>query len=443
MFEIKGKYTTAKVMIDAVEETCVKQIHGFLNHPAFTNPISIMPDTHAGKGSVIGFTMPLTSKVIPNVIGVDIGCGMLSYNLGTELNISLEQLDKQIREKVPFGFSTHDKAVMHFKNEFPWTKVRESAKQFTNAYNKKFNTNFISELYEGEDKWFQKKCEQIGADQRRVINSIGTLGGGNHFVEIGKSADDHFWLTIHTGSRNFGKCVCEYWQNYAIKVVKKEKDEIVSNEIKRIRETFVKSNIEQEIKVLRQHYSLDNISQQLCYLEGESVIRYLFDMIFAQQYAQVNREHIAKIISNLINPAMKAFQQVESVHNFIDFRDFIIRKGAIRSYTDELMIIPFNMRDGILLCKGKSNSEWNYSAPHGAGRVLSRSAAKREVKLEDFEKSMQGIFSTSIGLGTLDESPMAYKDSKMIEEAIEPTAEIIAKIKPILNMKDSEGKEKD
>ena len=140
---------------------------------------------------------------------------------------------------------------------------------------------------------------------------------------------------------------------------------------------------------------------------------------------------------------MKAFQQVESVHNFIDFRDFIIRKGAIRSYTDELMIIPFNMRDGILLCKGKSNSEWNYSAPHGAGRVLSRSAAKREVKLEDFEKSMQGIFSTSIGLGTLDESPMAYKDSKMIEEAIEPTAEIIAKIKPILNMKDSEGKEKD
>jgi len=330
MFEIKGKYTSAKVMIDEVEETCVKQIHGFLNHPAFTNPISIMPDTHAGKGSVIGFTMSLTDKVIPNVIGVDIGCGMLSYNLGKELKISLEQLDKQIRERVPFGFAAHDKAVIHFKNEFPWTKVRESAKQFINAYNKKFQTNYLPELY--EDGWFEKKCEQIKAEQRRVINSVGTLGGGNHFCEIGKSEDDHFWLTVHTGSRNLGKCICEYWQNYAIKIVRKQKEEEIKREIERIRKIYTGQEIKREIDNIRSKFCLDNVSQQLCYLEGENGIRYLFDMIFAQTYAEVNRQHIANIITKIINPSEFENITIESIHNFIDFRDFIIRKGAIRSY---------------------------------------------------------------------------------------------------------------
>jgi len=438
-----GKYTTAKVMIDNVEESCISQITSFINHPAFTNPISIMPDTHWGKGAVIGFTMPMTQKIIPNVIGVDIGCGMLSQDLGEKLSMSYDELDKIIRDKIPFGSNMHDKAVIHLKKDFPWNEVRKTAKDFTNAFNVKFNTSYSPEIYEGEEKWFQNKCKQINANERRIINSIGTLGGGNHFIEIGKDdIKNHFWLTIHTGSRNFGKCVCEYWQYYATKIVRKGKDFSIKTEIENIRKTYTGKDIESEIRKLRNDAGTDNVKNVMDYLEDEDAMHYLADMIFAQKYAEVNRKYIADIICDVLDSSIKSrsdLKRISCVHNFIDFRDFIVRKGAIRSYTGEEMIIPFNMHDGLLFCKGKSNSEWNYSAPHGAGRVYSRAKAKQIIDVEKFKDSMKDIYSTSVGFNTLDEAPEAYKNSKMIEEAIEPTAEIIMRVKPVMNMKDAKG----
>ncbi|RPJ75058.1 MAG: RNA-splicing ligase RtcB, partial [Alphaproteobacteria bacterium] len=223
-----------------------------------------------------------------------------------------------------------------------------------------------------------------------------------------------------------------------------QKSEGLLKEINRIRSTYVGKDIEKEINSLRGAYALDNVSKQLCYLEGDSAIAYFFDMIFSQKYASLNRDIICKLIVDIIDPSINfnsACGSIESIHNFIDFRDFIIRKGAIRSYIGEPMVIPFNMRDGLLLCEGKSNPEWNFSAPHGAGRVFSRSAAKKQISFEDFKKSMEGIYSSSVVVGTLDESPMAYKDASIIENAIEPTAKILFKVKPILNLKDSKGED--
>jgi len=434
MFEIKGKYTTAKVMIDDVEPTCTAQIYGFVNHPAFTNPIAIMPDTHAGKGSVIGFTMPMTSKVIANVVGVDISCGMLAINIGQNLPIALEQLDHKIRQAIPFGFNTHDNSVINIEKEFPFKEVRGLAHNFSLAYNQQFGTNTYFDGYDYH--WFVQKCHDIGADLGRVIKSLGSLGGGNHFIEVGIDDNKNYWVVIHTGSRNFGKCVCEYWQGMASSVVRKDKQEQLKLRIEEIRKTYTGMEIKTKIKEARADLGLDvTVSDELQYLEGENAHGYLYDMIFAQKYAQVNRAYIASVIMNILG--IQAIDRIETVHNFIDFRDFIIRKGAIRSYINERMIIPFNMRDGILVCEGNSNADWNYSAPHGAGRLMSRAQAKKNIKLENFTEQMKGIYSTSVCQGTLDEAPDAYKDSKVIEQAIEPTAKILFKIKPILNMKDS------
>jgi RNA-splicing ligase RtcB len=446
MFTINGKFTTAKVMIDDVEEECVKQIVGFVNHPAFTNPVAIMPDTHAGKGSVIGFTMPMTSKVIPNVIGVDIGCGMLALNFGKELPITLSELDHKIRQRVPFGFDVHCQSSQFKYNmkDFPWREVRSLAHNFSFAYNEKFGTNYYFDGY--DMNWFEQKCKTIGADLGRTIKSIGTLGGGNHFIEVGKDDNENHWIVIHTGSRNFGKCVCEYWQGMASSVIRKEKQEEFKNRVEEIRSKYFGMDIKSKIKEAKEEIGLsDNFKDDLQYLEGQHAMNYLYDMIFAQIFAEVNRWQIAHIINGILFPLSSTFvnskDHIETVHNFIDFRDFIIRKGSIRSYVGERMIIPFNMRDGILLCEGKSNSDWNFSAPHGAGRLMSRSQAKKNLNLEIFKKEMEGIYSTSVIDATLDEAPGAYKDASVIESAIEPTAKILLKIKPIMNMKDNGKKE--
>ena len=423
-------------MIDKIEETCSSQIHHFVNHPAFTNQVAIMPDTHAGKGSVIGFTMEMTDKVIPNVVGVDIGCGMLSLNIGKNLNISLEELDRKIRNAIPFGTEIHDNAVIHMKNDFPWHEVNVQAEKFTMAYLNKFGVRI--ELPGYNIDWFLEKSKQIGGDLRRIINSVGTLGGGNHFIETGLAENGDYWITIHSGARNFGKKICDLWQHRAIKILREDKKDILQEKIKEIKETYKHTprTIKEKIKEVKAELNLDaGIDMKGCeWLEGDNATGYLFDMIFSQMYAKVNREYMARIIEKIIGS--ERGDEIETVHNFIDFHDFIIRKGAIRSYENERMIIPFNMRDGILICEGKSNPEWNYSAPHGAGRVMSRSQANKRLDVDEFKGQMEGIYSTSVGKTTLDEAPGAYKDSKIIEEAIEPTAVIIDKIKPIHNMKD-------
>lgn len=446
MFQINGKYTTANVTIDNVEESCIAQITQMTNHPAFTNPIAIMPDTHAGKGSVIGFTMPLTNKVIPNVIGVDIGCGMLSINIGKTLPTTLDVLDMRIRKLIPFGMNVRSRSdgVIHFKNDMDWRAITNSAMGFRTAYAEKFGYYYVIPSYDMD--WFEGMCKRIGMDLGRAINSIATLGGGNHFIELGKSdLTGDYWLTIHTGSRNLGKRVCDYWQNMANKVVKNEKQTKLDAMIQQIRATYKGMEIKTKIKEARQACGLDEVvNDALQFLEGEKAFGYFIDMIFCQKYAETNRYYIGKVICDqILGIDLKSVESIESIHNFIDFHDFVIRKGSIASYIGKKMIIPFNMRDGILIGEGKSNPAWNFSAPHGAGRVMSRAQAKKLVSLEDFKTSMNGIFSTSVGQGTLDESPMAYKDAKMIEDAIEPTANILDKIKPVMNLKDGMGSEND
>lgn len=433
MIEIKGTYTTAKVMIDQIDDTCRDQIQTFVNSKHFTEPVAIMPDTHAGKGSVIGFTMPITKAIIPNVIGVDIGCGMLSAKIGKELPLELEELDCAIRKRIPFGMETHQSGIVHMKDEFPWERVKESAEKFADHYKEQFGIEITPPEYDHE--WFLTKCDQIGGSVRRYINSLGTLGGGNHFIETGIDDDKNYWFTIHSGSRNFGKMVCDYWQNRAFKRVKERREGAMKKKIDEFYESFVGSKSERKAAIAEIKKEYSYAKNALDALFGDDAAGYLFDMIFAQVYASVNRQKMMEIIGEITGADVS--DQIETVHNYIDFEDFIIRKGAIRSYKGERMIIPFNMRDGILLCEGKSNSEWNCSAPHGAGRVMSRSQARRELDVEKFKKQMDGIYSTSVGDSTIDEAPDSYKPAAIIEEAIADTATIITRIKPVHNMKDT------
>jgi len=436
MFTIDGKFSSAYITIDDVEASCVSQINQFVNHPAFTKPIAIMPDCHQGKGSVIGFTMEMTDKVIPNVIGLDIGCGMLSLKFGKDLNMPLEELDRKIRKAIPFGAEYHEKSPLNMKRDFPWQNVKVQAEKFAMAFLNKFGTRIEPTNYDMD--WFLKKNKTMGSDLKRIISSIGTLGGGNHFIETGIGNDGSYWITVHSGSRNFGKNICELWQRLAVKILKDDKRDILLKRTTEIREEFKKEprRIKDEIKKVREELGLDHgiDLKGAEWLEDKDAAGYLFDMIFAQKYAEINRQYMARSIEKVLG--IERNDEIETVHNFIDFQDFIIRKGSIRSYEKERMIIPFNMRDGILICEGKSNKDWNCSAPHGAGRVMSRSQASKHLNVDDFKGQMEGIYSTSVGQTTLDEAPDAYKDAQLIEDAIGPTATIIDRIKPVHNMKD-------
>ena len=388
MIELKGKYNKdCKVFTDNIDEESYSIIYKILNEKASENvKIRIMPDTHLGKGIVVGFTMPLTDRVNPFHIGVDIGCGMLTSKLSDEIkDIPLEKIDKTIKQNIPMGQNTHKKS---FNTLFDFKELNELIRNFIINYNKKFSTKL--EVFEIDNEYIEKLCQKVEIDLEKFYNSIGTLGGGNHFIEIGKSSNNDYYITIHSGSRNFGNQVCKYHA----KIAKNNED---------------------------------------CYLKDKEMFDYLIDMVIAQYYAKINRETMLQIIKDLLN--IKIEDTFSSVHNFIDFEDFIIRKGAIRSYKNEKMIIPFNMRDGILICEGKSNEDWNYSAPHGAGRVLSRMQAKKQLDMNEFIESMKGIYSSSICKNTLDESPKAYKNPKQIEELIYPTVEITDRLKPILNIK--------
>jgi len=418
MFELKGKYSTAKVMIDQVELECTSQIISMINHCAFVNPIAIMPDTHSGKGSVIGFTMLVGPKVIPNIVGVDIGCGMLSVNLG-DIKLDCKEVDSAIRRAVPFGMEVHDRGVIHMKNDFPWKGSQD---------------------YE----WFVAKCKQIGIDLSYAINSIGTLGGGNHFIEFGKAMrTGDTWLTVHTGSRNFGKRVCDYWQKVAAGTddgAKKAKLAAGIEEIKRTAKNG--AEIGQRISELKKSLNIQKKVTGLEYLESFNAAGYMEDMYFSQVYAKVNRVYIvhnilaAMGLSELGIPVTR--DRIETIHNFIDPQDHIIRKGAVRSYAGEKMIIPLNPHDGTLICEGKSNPEWNFSAPHGAGRVMSRRKAKETISQEVADNAMEGVYASA---KPIDESPLAYKDSSLIAECIEPTAKIIDRIIPFMNLKAGDGEE--
>ena len=285
--------------------------------------------------------------------------------------------------------------------------------------------------------WFLNKCKSIGMRQDAEM-AIGTLGGGNHFIEVGKSANTgDIWVTIHCGSRNFGKEVCEHHQFKAKKILEDKRGVGLKEKIEEIRKNFSGLDVALKIKEAKKELGVDftdiNI-KGMEYLEGQDAMNYMFDMIFTQVYAKFNRQRISENIVKVLGSDVK--DSIECTHNYINFEDMVIRKGSISSYVGEKSIIPFNMADGLLICEGKSNAEWNFSAPHGAGRLMSRGDASRNVDLEKFKFRMKGVVSTSVCKSTLDESPQAYKDPKMIEDAIGPTVKILDRVKPILNLKD-------
>jgi tRNA-splicing ligase RtcB (3'-phosphate/5'-hydroxy nucleic acid ligase) len=381
--------------------------------------------------------MPLGDKVIPNVIGVDLGCGMAMIKFN-KTNLDLKDLDAKIRNIIPMGMKVHNKNIVNFEKDFPWNSATKMVSKFTDKFNEKFGMHCHKPEY--NYNWFKEKCKQINCNQSRVEASVGTLGGGNHFIELGES-DSNMAITIHSGSRNFGKCVCDYWQNNATKIKEYNQNILFNEQLYYIKRENAPKDLEEKIKELKSKLNMDiKVNKELDYLEGSAAFGYLVDMIFAQQYADFNRAsmivQIKIILENLGLVNDDNYKSViETIHNYIDFEDMIIRKGAIASYEGKEMIIPFNMRDGLIIAEGKSNKEWNYSAAHGAGRILARGKAKRELSLDEFKDQMKNIYSTSVCQSTLDEAPNAYKDSQIIEKALEPTMKVLKRYKPILNIK--------
>ena len=392
-----------KIFTDNIEEKALAQINNLLAQPAFSDcKVRIMPDVHAGAGCVIGFTADLGDKVIPNVVGVDIGCGMLTAELGN-VDIDFEKLDSVIREYVPSGMNVHEEAPEVF--------------------------NGIKDLI----------CYSALKNVDWLENSLGTLGGGNHFIEIDADDEGNKYLVIHTGSRNLGKQVADYYQKVAIDRINGNKEKLnikVNQLIQNLKEEGRQAEISGAIKALRESYhSVEKMPNELCYLTGTDRLDYLHDMAICQQFAKQNRSRIVLEICTRMHWTPKMF---ETIHNYIDLETNIIRKGAISAKSGERVLIPINMRDGCIIGIGKGNDDWNCSAPHGAGRVMSRIEAKKKVSMYDYEQSMSGIFTTSVSEDTLDECPMAYKPMDEIVKNIAPTVEIERIIKPIYNFKAGE-----
>ena len=367
MFELRGKYATAKVFSDDVDNDSISQVIQFLNQPiAEGQTIRMMPDIHAGSGCTIGTTMTITDKVVPNLVGSDIGCGMEVVYLDAD-EIDFERLDDIIRNKVPHGFDK--RTIPHpFMKNLDLTELK--------CYFK---------LEAGSEGNFY----------------IGTLGGGNHFIEINRTSEGDLILVVHSGSRRIGADVCEYYQNESLKEFK------------------------------RFHNLASN--KDLIYCEGKLFEDYIHDMKIMQDFAALNRKAIADTI--LSEYGMEYTKTFTTIHNYIDMDRMILRKGAVSANKNETLIIPINMRDGSIICKGKGNSDWNYSAPHGAGRLLSRRRAKDELSFEEYERTMEGIYSTSVKMKTIDESPMAYKPIDNILNNVEDTVKIMEIVKPVYNFK--------
>lgn len=394
-----------KIFTENIEQKAADQIDILLSQPAFADcKVRIMPDVHAGAGCVIGFTANLGDKVIPNIVGVDIGCGILTIDLG-KIDIDYEKLDNVIREYIPSGRGIHEDPCYIY--------------------------NFILR---------DLRCYyHLNNSKRRFERSIGTLGGGNHFIEIDERSDGSKYLLIHSGSRNLGKQVCGYYQNLAIDILSGKYD--LDVEQKKLIAEYKALGRDKEIQSAIEDFKKSHISKpndipsELCYLTGQHRDDYLHDMQICQEYAVLNRSKIARSIMREMN--WEENDRFETIHNYIDNSN-MVRKGAISAKTGEKVLIPINMRDGSILAIGKGNDDWNQSAPHGAGRIMSRSEARETISLDIFKKSMDGIYTTSVGIDTIDEAPMVYKPMDEIIKNIADTVDILEIIKPVYNFKASE-----
>lgn len=390
-----------KIFTDNIDEIALKQIDELLEQEAFKNSkVRIMPDVHAGKGCVIGFTGDLGDKVIPNIVGVDIGCGLYCANLG-KIDIDYEKLDKFINENIPSGMNVNDRIIEDFD---------------------------IKQLYCYDDlkhySWIKK--------------SVSSLGGGNHFIEIDKDEEDNKYLVIHTGSRNLGSQVAELYQDLADKIINHGYNDYLTKKqevIKTYKELGKQKEIQSKLNELQKEFERDKniIPKDLAYLEGKERDNYLHDMKLCQEFAVLNRHTIANTIAEYMNFNIE--DSFESVHNYISFEDNIVRKGAISAKKGEKVIIPINMKDGCILGYGKGNDEWNNSAPHGAGRIMSRKQAREKISMDEYEKSMENIYTTSVNEFTIDEAPFVYKTLDEILNHIGDTVEVERVIKPVYNFK--------
>ncbi|MBQ9468477.1 MAG: RtcB family protein [Clostridia bacterium] len=400
MITLNGKYSTALVYTDLIEEQAISQIITLCNQESCAgSKIRIMPDVHAGKGCTVGTTMTVGDKVIPNLVGVDIGCGMETVKL-KERFIEPQALDKFIYAHIPSGFN-----------------IRENAHRYLERID-------LCALY---------CCKHI--DLLRAENSLGTLGGGNHFIEADKGSDGAIYLVIHSGSRHLGLEVATYYQNEAYKRLNRCSNEEIRALVDRLKAEGKQKQIETEIKKLCS-VKTTNIPKELAFCEGELFGQYIHDMKIVQHFALLNRQAMmADILKGL---GLHAAEQFTTVHNYIDTESMILRKGAVSAKEGEILLIPINMRDGSLICRGKGNPEWNCSAPHGAGRLMSRSRAKETFTVSEYKKQMEGIYTTSVNRQTLDECPMAYKSIHDIICNIGDTVDVLDTIKPIYNFKAGE-----
>ena len=402
VLEIKGNVNTALCYAKVVEDEAIEQIKRMCDYAMSEgSKIRIMPDVHAGKGCTIGTTMTIIDKAVPNVVGVDIGCGMYTVNLG--------------------------------KDEIDFEKVDEAAHFIPSGH----------EVWEGRQEKFDLtdlRCYRELRDTKRLVRSLGTLGSGNHFIEIDKAADGTKYLIIHSGSRNLGKQVADLYQRLAINLNRgygeylEKRDEI----IRTYKGQGRKKEIQDALKQLQWQIteSSKSMPEDLCYLEGRYLEDYLHDVEICQAFARRSREKMAEII--LEKTGMTGSDAFHTIHNYIDVNEMVLRKGAIAAHAGEKVLIPINMRDGSVLAVGKGNVEWNNSAPHGAGRIMSRTKAKSELVLEDYKKAMEGVYTTSVNEDTLDEAPMAYKSLDDIVDVIRESVDVVDVLKPIYNFKASE-----
>ena len=400
MIEIRGKYNQAKIFTDVVDSASIAQVQELCNQEfAAQSRIRLMPDIHAGKGCTIGTTMTIADKVVPNLVGVDIGCGMETVRI-RESRLELEKLDKLIYSRIPSGFS-----------------IREKAHRYLDKID-------LSQLY----------CAGH-VDLLRAEKSIGTLGGGNHFIEVDKDDEGNLYIVVHSGSRHLGVEVASYYQDQGYRVLNRTDEASVKAFVEQLKAQGREKEISKELKKLK-NTKRTSVPRELAYVQGALFEQYIHDMKLVQQFAMLNRQAMMDEI--LKGMKLHVEEQFTTIHNYIDTDHMILRKGAVSAQVGEKLLIPINMRDGSLICVGKGNADWNFSAPHGAGRLMSRAQAKQSFTVSEFKKQMAQIYTTSVNKTTLDECPMAYKGMDAILDNIGPTAEVVKIIRPIYNFKAGE-----
>ena len=410
-----------KIYAKTIEESAIEQIDKLMKQESFKNEkVRIMPDVHSGKGCVIGFTSTIGDKIIPNIVGVDLYCGMLLVKLGN-VELDLNKIDTVVKEKIPSGFQVHEKMNV---------------------------TEELKELYKEIENM---KCFEYLSYNNQIKHGVGTLGGGNHFIEIDVDSNGNKYLVIHSGSRNLGNQVAKIYMERAIshchggKLTTDERKEIIETLKKEGREVEIEAALKEAKRIAKDN----EIEKDLCYLEGKDKEEYLNDIKVCYKYAHMSRRNMAyeivkaifgnvEIINDKFVVEGEELYSFETLHNYIDLEKNLIRKGAISAQKDEVILIPINMRDGSLICKGLGNEDWNCSAPHGAGRLMSRKKAKEVISIDEYKDSMKEIYSSTVDVSTIDEAPQAYKSIEEIKECIKPTVEILEQITPIYNYKATE-----